>query len=107
MSGDGEDEARDIPLPRRPRSSSWLSNHICRPSARSTSSASPRATFYRWYDRYRAGGPEALTDHRSRPDRVSPVELFLVNCLSTLLRPLPSAPLLKAKRVRDFRKGRL
>src|SRR3954453_16681430 len=30
----------------------------------------PRATFYRWYDRYRAGGPEALTDHRSRPDRV-------------------------------------
>ncbi len=30
----------------------------------------PRATFYRWYDRYRAGGPEALADHRSRPDRV-------------------------------------
>jgi len=30
----------------------------------------PRATFYRWYDRYRAGGPEALNDHRSRPDRV-------------------------------------
>src|ERR1700710_1906702 len=30
----------------------------------------PRATFYRWYDRYRAGGPEALVDHRSRPDRV-------------------------------------
>jgi RNA-directed DNA polymerase len=27
----------------------------------------PRATFYRWYDRYRAGGIEALTDHRSRP----------------------------------------
>ena len=22
----------------------------------------PRATFYRWYDRYRAGGPEALAD---------------------------------------------
>ena len=31
----------------------------------------PRATFYRWYDRYREGGPEALADHRSRPDRVS------------------------------------
>ena len=30
----------------------------------------PRATFYRWYDRYREGGIEALTDHRSRPDRV-------------------------------------
>ena len=30
----------------------------------------PRATFYRWYDRYRAGGPEALADHRSKPDRV-------------------------------------
>ena len=30
----------------------------------------PRATFYRWYDRYREGGPEALVDHRSRPDRV-------------------------------------
>src|SRR3974390_2829372 len=30
----------------------------------------PRATFYRWYDRYREGGPEALADHRCRPDRV-------------------------------------
>src|SRR5437762_1093632 len=30
----------------------------------------PRATFYRWYDRYRTGGPKALNDHRSRPDRV-------------------------------------
>src|SRR5215204_4182009 len=30
----------------------------------------PRATFYRWYDRYREGGLEALADHRSRPDRV-------------------------------------
>ena len=28
------------------------------------------ATFYRWYDRYRAGGPEALEDKPSRPDRV-------------------------------------
>ena len=27
-------------------------------------------TFYRWYDRYREGGIEALADHRSRPDRV-------------------------------------
>jgi transposase InsO family protein len=30
----------------------------------------PRATFYRWYDRYCEGGPEALGDRRSRPDRV-------------------------------------
>ena len=30
----------------------------------------PRATFYRSYDRHRTGGPEALGDHRSRPDRV-------------------------------------
>jgi len=29
-----------------------------------------RATFYRWYDRWSAGGPEALADKRSRPDRV-------------------------------------
>jgi putative transposase len=30
----------------------------------------PRATFYRWYDRYRSGGPEALNDRSPRPDRV-------------------------------------
>jgi putative transposase len=30
----------------------------------------PRATFYRWYDSYRSAGPEALEDHRPRPDRV-------------------------------------
>ena len=28
------------------------------------------ATFYRWYDRYRTGGPEALEDTPSKPDRV-------------------------------------
>jgi len=28
----------------------------------------PRATFYRWYDRYAAGGPEALADRQSRPE---------------------------------------
>src|SRR3954471_21293279 len=28
------------------------------------------ATFYRWYDRYQRGGPEALADRPSRPDRV-------------------------------------
>ena len=30
----------------------------------------PRATFYRWYDRYRTGGPEALDDRPPEPDRV-------------------------------------
>jgi transposase InsO family protein len=30
----------------------------------------PRATFYRWYDLYQTGGPEALEDRPSRPGRV-------------------------------------
>jgi len=30
----------------------------------------PRATFYRWYDLYAAGGPEALADRPSRPERI-------------------------------------
>ena len=30
----------------------------------------PRATFYRWCDLHRAGGPEALADRSPRPDRV-------------------------------------
>jgi putative transposase len=30
----------------------------------------PRATFYRWYDLYQTGGPEALDDRHPRPDRV-------------------------------------
>jgi putative transposase len=30
----------------------------------------PRATFYRWYDLYQIGGPEALADRRPEPDRV-------------------------------------
>jgi putative transposase len=29
-----------------------------------------RQTFYRWYDRYLTGGPEALADKPTRPDRV-------------------------------------
>ncbi len=29
-----------------------------------------RATFYRWYDRYQTGGPEALEDRSPRPGRV-------------------------------------
>ena len=30
----------------------------------------PRATFYRWYDLYRTGGPEALDDRHPRPHHV-------------------------------------
>jgi putative transposase len=30
----------------------------------------PRATFYRWYDRYRSGGPGALNDRSPRPEQV-------------------------------------
>ena len=30
----------------------------------------PRATFYRWYDFYQTGGPDALEDRSSRPGRV-------------------------------------
>jgi RNA-directed DNA polymerase len=30
----------------------------------------PRTTFHRWYDRWRSGGPEALADKPSKPDRV-------------------------------------
>ena len=30
----------------------------------------PRTTFYRWYDRYLIGGPEALEDQSPRPSRV-------------------------------------
>ncbi len=30
----------------------------------------PRATFYRWYDRYQTGGPEALEDRPAQPGRV-------------------------------------
>jgi transposase len=28
------------------------------------------STFYRWYDRFRSGGPEALEDKPPKPDRV-------------------------------------
>ena len=30
----------------------------------------PRSSFYRWCDRHQRGGPEALADRPSRPDRV-------------------------------------
>ena len=49
------------------RSSDWLNNRIRRTLEKL---GIPRATFYRWYDLYRSGGPEALEDHCPRPDRV-------------------------------------
>ena len=30
----------------------------------------PKSTFYAWYDRYQAGGLDALEDHRPRPRHV-------------------------------------
>ena len=30
----------------------------------------PKTTFYRWYDRYLSGGPEALEDRSPRPSRI-------------------------------------
>ena len=30
----------------------------------------PRTTFYRWYDRYQVGGPEALEDRSPKPSQV-------------------------------------
>lgn len=30
----------------------------------------PRSTFYRWYDRFLAGGVDALEDRRPRPNRI-------------------------------------
>jgi transposase-like protein len=30
----------------------------------------PRSTFYCWYDRYRAGGPDGLEDRTPAPQRV-------------------------------------
>ena len=32
--------------------------------------AIPRATFYRWYDLFQTGGPEALEDRKPRPGRI-------------------------------------
>ena len=42
-----------------------LVEHICR-QADVDKLGIPRATFSRWYDLYREGGPEALDDRRSR-----------------------------------------
>ncbi len=36
----------------------------------------PRATFYRWYDVYQTGGPDALEDRSSKPGRAPPPGQF-------------------------------
>ena len=40
------------------------------PARQTLEAGIPRSSFYRWYDRYQRGGPEALADRPSRPDRV-------------------------------------
>ena len=35
----------------------------------------PRTTFYRWYDRYQVGGPEALEDQSPQPSWVCPDDI--------------------------------
>jgi len=37
----------------------------------------PRTTFYRWYDRYQLGGPEALEDQSPRPPGSGTVFLMM------------------------------
>ena len=54
----------------RQRSSGWSSNRLGRLDGRWKRSGIPRSSVYRWYDRYQRGGPEALADRPSRPDRV-------------------------------------
>ena len=41
----------------------------------------PAATFYRWYDRYSSGGPEALNDRSARADRCGTA--FRMACVTT------------------------
>ena len=42
----------------------------------------PRTTFYRWYDRYQTGGPEALEDLQSPHLMYQPVVRFLAPAVS-------------------------
>ena len=59
------------PARRNWKSSAWSSDPICLPARRTleTLGILP-STFYRWYDRYQAGGPEALEDRSSAPRQV-------------------------------------
>jgi transposase-like protein len=45
-----------------------LVEQSCLPIKRTLDKLSiPRTTFYRWYDRYQIGGPEALEDQSPKP----------------------------------------
>jgi len=49
-----------------------------------------RSTFYRWYDRWREGGPEALRDRPSRPSRVwNPIPEAIQNQIVELALDAP------------------
>ena len=54
---------------RSSRSSGSSSSRICRRSS-PRQAGDRRRTFYRWYDRFLEGGPEALEDRPSAPSRV-------------------------------------
>ena len=68
----------------------------------------PRSTFYRWYDQYQTGGPEALDDRSPRPDRVwNRIPDDVRSRVVTLaldepeLSPHPARELLSARRSRS------
>jgi putative transposase len=48
----------------------------------------PRATFYRWYDLYQTGGPDALEDRSSKPggvwNRIPDAERYFVSVSNDL-----------------------
>jgi homeodomain-containing protein len=56
--------------PRSSRSFAWSRPHRRLRGARWHRSASPKPTFYAWYERYIAGGMTALEDRKPRPRRV-------------------------------------
>ena len=66
----GETKHEAAPHLRSLRSSVSSSNRTCRPDELCKRFAIKPSTFYRWYDRFRSGGPEALEDKPPKPDRV-------------------------------------
>src|SRR4029453_8652208 len=52
-----------------------------------------RSTFYRWYDRYQAGGPEALEDRSSTPNlvwnRIPDLQCCPLGLVSSINHPSP------------------
>jgi hypothetical protein len=56
--------------PRSWKSFDWSNNPRCQSAVRWRNWISPRATFYRWYQRYLARGAGALGDGQPAPRRV-------------------------------------